>query len=108
MSELSSVNRVKLMGAIVVLAGFCLLCAGGLGVSIHGISETGDSLAHWRVRVEQPEAENASPMDRPAGRVRNLEKQLASHKERAVVNGGMFLFFGVLTTLGFIKWRKLA
>jgi len=108
MSELSSVNRVKLMGAIVVLAGFCLLCAGGLGVSIHAISETGDSLAHWRAREGEPEAGNASPMDRPAARVQDLEKQLASHKERAVVNGGMFLFFGVLTTLGFIKWRRLA
>ena len=104
MSGMSSVNRVKLMGAIVVLAGFCLLCAGGLGISIHGISETGDSLAHWRVRAEEPGAGNASPMDRPAVRVRDLEKQLASHKERAVVRGGMFLFFGVLTTLGFIKW----
>jgi len=108
MSELSSVNRVKLMGAVVVLAGFCLLCAGGLGVSIHGISETGDSLAHWRAREGEPEGGSALPMDRPAVRVRDLEEQLASHKERAVVNnGGMFLFFGVLATLGFIRWRRV-
>jgi len=46
-------------------------------------------------------------MDRPAVRVRDLEEQLASHRERAVVNGGMFLFFGVLATLGFIRWRRL-
>lgn len=94
------------MGAVVVLAGFGLLCAGGLGVSIHGIAETRDSLAHWRARAGEPDAVNALPMDRPAARIRDLEDQLASHRERAVVCGGMFLFFGVLATVGFVKWRR--
>lgn len=106
MSGLNTVNRVKLMGAVVVLAGFCLLCAGGLGLTIHGIAETRDSLAHWRARAEDPGAFHALPMDRPAVRVRDLEEQLASNKERAAVYGGMLLFFGVLATLGFIKWRR--
>jgi len=56
----------------------------------------------------ETETDSASPMDRPAVRIRDLEEQLASHRERAVVCGGMFLFFGVLATLGFIKWRRLA
>lgn len=30
-------------------------------------------------------ADSASPMDRPAVRVRDLEEQLASHRERALV-----------------------
>lgn len=45
--------------------------------------------------------------DRPAVRVRDLEKQLASHRERAVLWGGMFLFFGVLATAGLVKWRRV-
>lgn len=107
MSGLSIYHRTKLLGAVVIMAIFCVLCAGGLGVSIHGISETGDSLAHWRARAEEPEAASTLPMDRPAVRIRDLEEQLASHKERAVVTGSMFLFFGVLATLGFMKWRRL-
>jgi len=107
MPGLSTYNRAKLLVAVAVLASFCLLCASGLGVSIHGISETGDSLAHWRARAAEPEAANAPSMDRPAVRVRNLEEQLASHRERAVVCGGMFVFFGVLASLGFVKWRRL-
>ena len=107
MSGLSTLNRAKLIVAVVVLAGFCLLCAGGLGVTIHGIAETCDSLDHWRARAEEPEAANALPMDRPAVRIRDLEEQLASHRERLVVYGGMFLFFGALATLGFVKWRRV-
>lgn len=46
-------------------------------------------------------------MDRPAVRIRDLEEQFASHMERAVINGGMFLFFGVLGTVGFVRWRRV-
>lgn len=108
MSEISGPDRVKFGAALVVLAGFCVLCVGGLGVAVHGIAETGDSLAHWRAKAEEPQAENALPMDSPAVRVRRLEEELASHHERAAVCGGMLLFFGVLTTLGALKWRKLS
>jgi hypothetical protein len=106
MAQLSDTGRFKFALALVALVAFCVLCGAGLGVSIHGIAETGDSLDHWRAQAEEPAPETTLSMDRPAARIERLEAELASHQERAAVCGGMLLFFAALTALGVRTWRQ--
>ncbi len=104
MNEIRLRDRVRLTAALVVMALLSLLSAVGIGVALHGRSETIDSLEHWRARVASPDARGSPGFDSPAVRVRRLEAELDAVPERLFARGVMFVLATGLLVLG---WRHL-
>ena len=79
--ELGTRERVRLIFALVVLAGLAAITAVGIGVALHGRSETLDSLEHWQARLEEETSAKETPkrttgIDSPGSRIRRLEADL--------------------------------
>lgn len=109
--ELGLRQRVRLIGALVVLAAFAVLSAVGLGVALHGRSETLDSLEYWQARLAEeksaPEgAPRATRFDPPASRVRRLEAELDAVPERLFALGSVFVMMSFFVMLGLRALRR--
>ena len=103
--ELGTRERVRLIVALVVLAGFAVLSAGGLGIALHGRSETIDSLEHWRARLAEG-APRATGFDPPASRIRRLEAELDAVPERLFALGSVFVMMSLFVMLGLRALRR--
>ncbi len=109
--ELGLRERVRLIVALVVLAGFAAISAVGIGVTLHGRSETLDSLEHWQVRLEEetgaPETpKHAIGLDSPSSRIRRLDAELDAVPGRLLALGSVFVLASVLVILGFKALRS--
>lgn len=91
--------RGRLILALVILSALAVLSAVGVGETLHGWSETLDSLDHWKARHSE-ESGPANGFDAPAARIRRLEEELDALPERLFARGAMFLFSSLLVVLG--------
>ncbi|MDJ0975968.1 MAG: hypothetical protein QNJ98_16030 [Planctomycetota bacterium] len=98
--------RARLRIALVILAGFWLIAAVGLGVALHDRAETSDSLEHWRARLREEQARPPGSEIRlyvgasAASRIQRLEQHLESNGEALFARGAMLVFFSVMIVLG--------
>lgn len=104
-------ERVRLTLALVVLGGFAVISAVGIGVGLHGRSETLDSLEHWQAWLEEearaPEApQPPTGLDSPRSRIRRLEAELDAVPGRLFALGTMFALTSILAILGFKALRS--
>ena len=104
-------TRVQLTLALVALAGFAVVSAVGLGVGLHGRSETLYSLEYWQSRLEEetraPEAPHPpSGFESPRSRIQRLESELDAVPGRLFVMGTMFALASILVILGFKALRS--
>lgn len=102
-SELGSRERVRLIVALIVLAGFAVLAAWGIGVELHGRSETLDSLEHWQRKLEEEtrDPQRTTGLYPPAARIQRLEAELAAIPERLFALCSVFVLMTVLAVLGY-------
>ena len=101
-------ERIRLIVALVVLGALAGMCAIGIGVELHGYSETQDSLAHWQARLREEESTSVAlprrGFDAPAARIRRLEAELDAVPGRLLPMGLVLVLSSVLVVLG---WRAL-
>lgn len=103
-------HRVRLTGALIVLAVLVALCAWGIGYTLHGYSETLDSLAHWQARLEERNVEGAprrpTGLYPPGARIQRLEKELDAVPGRLFAMGVVFVLATVLLVAGYRVLRR--
>ena len=101
--ELGARERGRLIVALVVLAGFAVLAAWGIGVELHGYAETRDSLEHWQRKLEEETRDPglATGIYAPAARIQRLEAELAAVPERLFALCSVFVLMTVLAVLGY-------
>ncbi len=100
--------RVKLIAALVVMAALVVISAVGIGVTLHGRTETQDSLDHWRAVAEDEAAEGSRPgsgFESPKSRIQRLEKELDAVPGRLFPLCALFVVASVLLVLGYRKLR---
>ena len=107
--ELGLRHRVRLIAALVVLSGLAAICALGIGVTLHGRSETLDSLAHWQARQDESSADGVpvrpTGLDSPVVRIRRLEAELDAVPGRLLAMGVVFVLATLLVVLGYRALR---
>ena len=107
--ELGLRHRVRLIAALVVLSALAVICAVGIGVTLHGRSETLDSLEHWQARQDEPSADGvpvrATGLDSPVVRIRRLEAELDAVPGRLLAMGVVFVLSTLLSILGYRALR---
>ena len=104
--EIAPHMRARLRIALVILAGFWLLAAVGLGIALHDRAETSDSLEHWRARLREEQARPPGSEPQPhigesaASRIQRLEGHLEGNGETLFARGAMLAFFTLMIVLG--------
>ena len=101
-------QRGRLVTGLLVFGALGILSAVGIGTTLHGWSETQDSLDHWRSRLASAPADTSPADDPPAARVRRLEEQLDKVPERLFAQGVVLALSVVMLVLGIRAWRRLA
>lgn len=101
--ELGFRERVRLIVALVILAGFAVLAAWGIGVELHGRSETLDSLEHWQRELEEEARapQRTTGIYAPAARIQRLEAELDAIPERLFALCSVFALMTILVVLGY-------